>query len=353
MRYYAVFIPGFEDEIASIIRERLSDVNIIKLVDGAVLFETGCTYDRLNFLCFNNIFALIDILEFGKSTDKSGNGQTTNYPELHMKKALSGILKNFSGQSSIIISDNNKKIKSFRLMFLSENRPVSADEALKQKTENLIAHNSGLRLDRSNPDTEFWFLYRREGFSLFMKRLTNHRINEKSLHKGELSPQLAWLMCCLAELKYGETALDPFCGYGAIALAARKHFPIKMMYASDNDPKCVKYAQSGTGSANTRAVVQKADFRSLSGLIPEKVDAVITDPPWGMYDTEIQLQDFYDEMIAVFSGLIRSSGRAVVLTAAALELESAINRTQYFKITKIISILVSGVKAKVFVLQLP
>ena len=358
MKYFAVFIPGFEEVVTEIVRNRLDDVKIHKSLDGAILFETGCTYDRLNFFCFNNIFALIDIQEFKKNGKlKDGENNNSHYPELHMEKILtidskSGgtgypvKLQNFPDYS--VISDNNKKIKSFRLVFSVENKPVSVNENLKRGIENFITRNSGMRADRSGPDTEFWFLYRREGFSVFMKRLTNHRIGEKSLHKGELSPQLAWFLCHAAGLKHGEIAFDPFCGYGAIPLAACKHFPIERIYASDNDPGCIKYAQS-KNKFGSRCEIQQMDFRAIKDSIPEKADVIITDPPWGAYDAGLPIQKLYDDMLVVFSGLLKSGGRAVVLSAASMEFESAVKKVPSFTISKIIPILVSGMKAKVYI----
>jgi hypothetical protein len=94
--FYAAFVPGFQDFIAELVKERLADVVIKKLLDGAILFETECTYDKLNFFCFNNIFAVIDVLE---------NAAKNKALEAHIGKTL--------GKPSSIISENNSKIRSF------------------------------------------------------------------------------------------------------------------------------------------------------------------------------------------------------------------------------------------------
>jgi len=206
-------------------------------------------------------------------------------------------------------------------------------------------------VDRANPDTEFWLLYRREGFSFFMKRLT--RSAEKSLHPGELTPQLAWFLCRLAESGPGEIVLDPFCGYGSIPEAALKHFPIKKFYASDTDPRCVKITASKKSLKNDRCEIHRSDVLSVPGFIPEEgIDAIITDPPWGMYkETKVPLEKFYEEMLALFSGLLRIGGRAVILTAAREELEFGVEKAAKLRIMKVIPILVSGKKAAVFLIK--
>jgi 16S rRNA G966 N2-methylase RsmD len=343
--YYGAFVPGMQEVVSGIVRERLCDVTIIKLLDGAMLFETECSYDRLNFFCFNNIFAVIDIMYLPSGTE----GLDTLLKKIRAAGKSRGRKDAFSERALRVISENNKKIKTFRLVCSLENKPVSIDEGLKQDIEDFIARGSALKADRSRPGTEFWCLYRREGFSVFMKRLT--RPVEKSRRPGELSPQLAWLLCRIGKPGPGETVLDPFCGYGSIPGAALKHFPIKKFYASDKDSRCVKIAASGL--KNGRCEIHAADVFSVSFFIPkEGVDAIITDPPWGMYrETEIPLEKFYEETLIFFSGIIKPGGRAVVLTAARSEFETAAEKAPGLPITQVIPILVSGKKAAVYAMK--
>jgi len=344
-----------QDLIADVVRERLPAVSIVKLLDGAILFETECSYDRLNLLCFNNIFAVIDILEMSAENVRAGPGSAAPL-EHHIRKITAEKKHREPGAAlsegaRAVLSENNKKIKTFRLVCSLENKPASINEILKQDIENFIARNSTLKVERSGPDTEFWFLYRREGFSLFMKRLT-HSI-EKKLRPGELTPQLAWLLCRTGGLKPGETVLDPFCGYGAIAEAALKHFPIKFFYASDVDNRCIKITRSRPGLKSERCGIRTADVFSISEFIPAGgIDAIITDPPWGMYkETQIPLAKFYEETLALFSKLLKDGGRAVILSAAREELEAAAAKIKTLPITQTIPILVSGKKASVFTLK--
>jgi len=344
-----------QELVAAVVRERLEAVSIEKLLDGAILFKTECSYDRLNFFCFNNIFAVIDVLkEGGADVQALNNG--AGPLERHIRKICAG--KKQRGEADIdcesaesAISQNNKKIKTFRLVCSLENKPAPIKETLRQDIEDFISRGSGLRVERSGGDTEFWFLYRREGFSFFMKRLT--RSVEKKLRPGELSPQLAWLLCRAAGLKSGQTVLDPFCGYGSIAEAALKHFPIKIFYALDADPRCIKITRQRPGLKSERCEIRAADVFSISEFVPAgEIDAIVTDPPWGMYkETEEPLGKFYKETIALFSRLLKNGGRAVILSAAREELVYAAENTPELSITQTMSILVSGKKAAVFTLE--
>jgi len=333
--FYAAFIPGLQNLIAETIKQRLSDVKIRKLLDGAVLFETETSYDKLNFFCFNNIFAVVSIMEHAEGSAAL---------EKHIKSAING-----GGEE--IIANNSGKIKSFRVVFSRENVPAAVDERLRLEAEKYISRIGGLKIDRSLPDTEFWFLFRRvEGgtdFSLFLKRLTLRPSWEKSLHKGELPPPLAWALCRIARLSHGQTVLDPFCGYGSIPQAALKHFHITEFIACDSGKKAALHTAARFKERKQNDfILHHCDFYSLPSLVAEKsIDAIVTDPPWGHY-REIDGNAFYVKMFTVFEKLLKKGGRAVVLCANKEELLKAV--PDCFSLENSISILLSGRKTVIF-----
>jgi predicted RNA methylase len=347
-RYYASFVPGMQKIVEAIVRERLPDVKIEKLLDGAVLFETQCTYDKLNFFCFNNIFAVIDVIE-------NPVAGTVAVPalEAHMRAACRAGPRR-------VIAENTKKIRSFRIVCSLENTPAAVNEGIRRNTERYIAAQSGLIPDRSRPDTEFWFLRRREGFSVFMKRLTRHGSFEKTLHPGELPPPLAYLLCRLSGPKPGDVVADPFCGYGSIPAERLKRFPASRFYASDRDGSAVEYARKKiAGDLGGRCVFRQADVYDLPSLLPpESLDAIITDPPWGLYagakgpdaDT-FPVERFYADIMGIFAGLLKPGGVAVVLAARRQELPEGAGQTGRLEIRDTIPVLLSGRKAAVFVLR--
>jgi predicted RNA methylase len=357
MRYYAAFAPGMQEAVAEIIRKRLPDVFIEKLLEGAVVFESGCSYDRLNFLCFNNIFAVIDKVETGRN---GGNAPPEKLLEAHIAKITGGptAARGMKAPPEIdnraALSGNNRKIRSFRIICSAENKPVSVNAALKREAELFVARESGLVVNRAGPDTEFWFLYRREGFSLFMKRLTRHASFEKTLHPGELSPQLAWLLCSLSNPKHTDVVVDPFCGYGSIPEQRTKHFPFKKMYALDINAGSLSITKNKLkGRQAEKCEILKTDIYDIfTVLSPGGADAIVTDPPWGLYrETTVPPQKFYDDMTAVFSRLLKDGGRAVVLTARKEEFESSARKTPQLHLVKTFHVLVSGKKAAVYVLE--
>ncbi|GHV46396.1 hypothetical protein AGMMS49546_34310 [Spirochaetia bacterium] len=366
LTYYATFIPGLQDCIAEVVKERLPEAVIQKLLEGAIIFETPCTYDRLNFFCFNNIFLVSGIVEYAseKRIRDSGPMSSKNAAPLesHMKKVIApgGGFAGSSGKNDPVISLNNKKIRSFRIICSIENRLVPVNEKIKQETERFIAAQSGMAVNRSLPDTEFWFLYRSEGFSVFMKRLTKHGSFDKALHPGELPPPLAWMLCRLSNPKNTDTVIDPFCGYGSIPAERIKRFPLEKMYALDRDSAALEQARkkiAGPGSAGKAGAmakschIEKADITSAPAICGEaSADAIITDPPWGIYEkTDVPLQEFYDEMMKIFARLLKPKGTLVLLTAKKEELLLAAEKANAFTLNRPIPILLSGKKAAIFV----
>ena len=345
--FYASFIPGLQNLIQEVIEERLADVKVHKLLDGAVLFETETSYDKLNFFCFNNIFAVINVME---------HSEDSHALEKHVTAAIGG-----RGNASLretadtenIIAVNNRNFHTFRIIFSHENKPAAIDEKLRVEAEKYISRLSNLKVNRSLPDTEFWFLFRREkgssqrNFSVFMKRLTLRPSWEKTLHKGELPPPLAWTLCHLARLSHTDSVLDPFCGYGSIPDAALKHFHITNFTACDNNREPVLYtADRFKKRKDSNFVLHQADFSLLPSLVAEKsIDAIITDPPWGQF-REINDDAFHEKMFAVFEKLLKDGGRAVVLYANDGALVKAL--PENFDLQDSIPILLSGRKAAIF-----
>jgi tRNA G10 N-methylase Trm11 len=338
--FYAAFIPGLQNLIADTIRERLSDVKIHKLLDGAVLFETATGYDKLNFFCFNNIFAVISVMEHADNDVKAKIAL-----EKHIKSAVK------SNASADVICNNNKKFHSFRVVASAENIPAAIDEKIRADAESYISRFSGLKVNRSLPDTEFWFLFRSEknqsNFSIFMKRLTLRPSWEKTLHKGELPPPLAWSLCRLARLVHGDTVLDPFCGYGSIPDAALKYFHIKKFIACDNNREAALYTKAKFNKRKKEDFIfYEGDFSALPSLAAEKsIDAIVTDPPWGEY-REINKSSFYRDMFDVFHKLLKKGGRVVLLCANNDDFMK--EAPESFKLEGRIPILLSGKKAAIF-----
>jgi tRNA G10 N-methylase Trm11 len=157
------------------------------------------------------------------------------------------------------------------------------------------------------------------------------------------------MMCWLSRPKQGDVVTDPFCGYGSIPEQRLKHFPQADFYAFDISAEAVASTRAKTGPG---CHVRRAELRRIPDLLPETgVDAVITDPPWGLYaETALPPENFHREMIAVFGKILKPGGIIIILTARKEELSRAAASSDCLVITGTIPVLVSGRKAAIFTL---
>ncbi|MDR0706308.1 MAG: methyltransferase domain-containing protein [Treponema sp.] len=347
-RYYATFASGFQNTVKDILEKTARDAAIVLSLDGAVVFETAVPFEALCLWCFNNIFLALHVLEQKEKNSFADGGAAipavSSVIEAHMSVAEK------SGKIRLADFQRTKKVRTFRIVTSHANRLVSVNEDLKRKMERAISRETGLIPNRSAPDVEFWFLYRNEGFSFFMRRLSKRAPFDAAPHKGELPPQLAYMLCWLSEPRKSDVILDPFCGYGSI-LQQRMRFPFEKFYSFDIKDDAARISKSKIdGRFLKKCDVRTVDFFTISRhLKEESVDAIITDPPWGNYEAlPLPADQFYDAMLRTFYELLKPDGVIVALTARNGEFALSASRIQEFAIVEASDVLVSGRKASVY-----
>lgn len=329
-RFLGTFVPGTEEIVAAMLKGTAQSV---RLMSGAVEFEMN-PGQRVEAPCFNNLFR---VLYSAKARpDKVGLDK--------FARSLPEASVDWSAARS-----KGERGKSFRLIASCQNELTGLSKAAKEALERRIAKETGMKVDRSLPDREFWVLARREGTAYFMKRLTRHKAYDKLLHPGELHPELAYMMCWLAGS--AETVLDPFCGYGAIPAQWKTRFPYRRLMAFDLNGEALAYTREKLGQAPGLRIEKRDALALAEQFPPESVDAIVTDPPWGLYQgVEMPLEEFYRRMLGQFRALLKPRGRAVVLTAGKNELVSALEGTAGLALEVRYDILASGKKCGLFVL---
>jgi tRNA G10 N-methylase Trm11 len=340
-KYFACFAAGMQFIVKDILEKQISDVNICQLFDGAVLFETMKTYNRLNMYCFNNIFSVITFAQKENDNIESFISQIVN-----------------SGLQIETISNDNKKSKTFRVIVSSKNQLISINNTLKIKLENIISSQSKLKLNRSNSDVEFWVLYRTEGFCYFMKRLSKHTAYDKILNKGELHPEIAFLMNWLAEPNKGDAVLDPFCGNGAIPLKRALNFPAKQIYAFDIDNAMIRIVKIKITENNSLAkmkniIIKQVDVKYLEKeLSPESIDKIVADPPWGLFENMKEgINEFYNLALSKMEKVLKNKGIIVLLIGRDIDIETLIKPFPNLSLEQNYKVLVSGKKANLIKLK--
>lgn len=336
-RYLGLCVPGAEELCARILEKRLRDLHGLSLSGGAAAFSTAVPYSDLNLFCFNNIFRVL-----------------FTAPAAPTEEGLEGFLRALpsAGVDWAPCRENPKGTRTFRLVASCCGRLVSVPRKARAAVEDRLRGESGLRPDRSLPDSEFWAMVREDGQGWFLKRLSRHRAYDKLLAPGELHPEICYIMCWLSDPKPGDTAADPFCGHGAIPLQRCKRFPFGRVFAFDTDQWMLDSARRKLPRRED-VVIKKQDALKLSeALAPGTVDAFITDPPWGLYqDVGMSLVEFYSRALGEMAAALRDGGRIVLLTAAKDELLFALEDTRGLMLAERHDILVSGKKAGIFLLK--
>jgi len=198
-------------------------------------------------------------------------------------------------------------------------------------------------LDVKLAQIEIWFLERREGRVFAGLRFKTKRVSTRA---GELNPQLAHLLALLSNPKESDVFGDPFAGYGAIP-AARICYPYQKII-------CVEADLSRSDWLNDR-FSDVADIEILSGdsldgfSFDNKIDAIVTDPPWGLFDTCVKKEELYPQIITMMERVLKNGGRFVLLTAQKGLVDTLFANSEVLSVGDTYNILVSGKKVRVYV----
>lgn len=324
--FVASFITGFERVVEKDLPKRLDSIKILNLFDGLVHFSyAGNSRDLEKILYFNNTFFVL----------KTFTGKNLSFPSI--------VGQTCSQKKYFLISKG-----SFRVRFQNENQFAKVDKNIARRAEDYVLSNSKLTVDRLSPSTEVWFSIRREGFAFAGQLISKREFTEKNLNKGELRPEIAYLISCFAEPQKDDVILEPFAGYGSIPVQLAKKFNFTKLYVSDIDEEKIFAIKEKKQFMNNPDVeICACDAFKLGHLGDASVSLVITDPPWGFYEDIGDIKDFYRRMFDSFRRVIKTGGRLVILSARKDELEAAA-RSQNLVIEDSLHTLVNGKKASLY-----
>ena len=329
--FVSSFITGFQSVVEADLTMRFKNLKILNLYDGLVHYQfDGDSHELEKILYFNNTFFVL----------KTMKGKGLNFTSL-----VGAVC---SGKNYFLVNKG-----SFRVRFQNENQFAKVDKNLTRRVEDYVLQNSKLKLDRLSPTNEVWFSIRREGFAFCGELISKREFTEKNLNKGELRPEIAYLICCFASVKPEDTILEPFCGYGSIPIQLAKKFQFKKLYVSDIDSEHVtKTAGRKQLSSAPEGLIEccTADATILNHISDKSISLVITDPPWGFYEDIGDIRTFYAKMFKSFDRVLAEDGRLVILSARKEELEFTSAKAG-FKIKNSLHTLVNGKKAGIYLIE--
>lgn len=324
--FISSFITGFQHVVEKNLPQILAGVKILHVFDGLVHYQyAGDSHNLDKIIYFNNTFFVL----------KTMKGKGLNFPSL---------VGAVSSEKKYYLINKG----TFRVRFQNENQFVKVDKNISKKAEETVLHNSKLHLDRLSPTTEIWYSIRREGFAFCGQLISKREFTEKNLNKGELRPEIAYLICCYADLNQDDVVAEPFCGYGSIPVQLIKKFRFQKLFASDIDKEKISInMQKKQLKDNPQIELSVNDAFVLPQIIDRSVDVVITDPPWGYFEQIDDIGEFYKKMFTSFKRILKENGRMIILSARKDEIEKAALEMNV-QILSSLHTLVNGKKASLY-----
>ena len=337
-QYFSTFITGFQEVVRNALQKQFKDVEIKLLLDGLVVYSTNAPFQNIKAIrFFNNNYYLLRYFDQLKNDSIEYMMQSI----LNDKKAISSLPRGVIGKAT-----------SFRIVASKENQTVSPNSNLLIQTEKLFSYQWNLKVNRSLPDVEVWFLLRSEGSGFVGIRIREKNNFKKTIAKGELRPELANLLCWISDPEKDDVFLDPFAGSGAIPAERAKSFPYQKIIASDLNQELFNQLNQRLHKVTNRVILGKWDALNLTEIEDRSVDKLVTDPPWGLFShRDVDLQVFYTNMLEEFGRVLKTGGLLIVLTAQKGLFERALDKDPKLKPTKKFDILVSGKKAAIYKVQ--
>jgi tRNA G10 N-methylase Trm11 len=251
---------------------------------------------------------------------------------------------------------SQKRQLSFRVMGMQQSTLVSVSESARIRLEEAIQKSTNTKVNRSKPDVEYIAQVVKENVGFFLIRFTHRDNYEKTLRKGELYPELAFLLNLLSVPEKNDVFLDPFCGSGSIAIDRAKYFVAEKIYATDTDKSATNFALLKAKKLRRRIEIFNWNALDLRFLENEQISRIVTDPPWDIQNLKFSggdLADFYRQMLREFYRVLKPFGICVILIQDEQAVETALKTTPGFKVSKRIDTIVSGRKAFAYKLFKP
>jgi 23S rRNA G2445 N2-methylase RlmL len=173
-------------------------------------------------------------------------------------------------------------------------------------------------------------------------------------HPAAIKATLAYGMIRLADIKEGESFLDPMCGSGTIAMEAASLYKNKIrIFAGDIYEDIVEKARE---NAKVNGLDNFIEFRRIDATRLEEyfesVDKIVTNPPYGIRIAKRKdLKGFYWKFLESVSRVLSKEGRAVIINLRADMFRNIVLRLKTFKIVHERVVESGGIFPHIFVLE--
>jgi hypothetical protein len=340
--WFATFVAGFGPLVRRLIERDLPGARVLKLEDNAVTFECGGEPRAALGYC-RSLFRVLG------TKGSSALGEAAAF-FARDGDALGGIAA--LGRRP----RESRVVPGFSLRAFGPDDPAPIPEAARRGLEAAIARSSGGRPDpRGDPRSrEYRLQARSDGTVLFLERRGSgpDRAGEAP-RPGELPRTTCRLLAEMTDPRPDDVFLDPFCGYGGIALERALASPYRFVFASDLDPakvESVKAELRGRDFERRRRTFFPKVRNALDASAFEAgfVGAIATDPPWGLYEggpASGEAAGLLANFALEAARLLGAAGRLVLLVGRDQAALAAGAAGRDFVLGESLEVLVSGKKA--------
>lgn len=328
--YAATYITGLGDLIETALSHEVSDFELVGHDDGLLVFKTERTYEELLHISYiNNIF---DVLSYEPPSD-------TN-------RSVHAVVKNLAKACSF------SKIsgKTFRLMVMHGSKLEHVTKEIATVMKEKISRGTELQFSPLKADVEFWVLIRNNGAVMFGYK--KETVLEKiPLQKGELRPKIAELLVMASKPQAEDVFLDPFAGCGSIPAARIRLDTFQTIIGVEKKGQLVEELKRRFKKEKNVSIHQ-GDALKMNFIEDGSITTIVTDPPWGIFEElNVDIAQFYTNMLEEFTRILKNDGKAVILTGQPEALHVSLEGISSLQLQKTYTTLVNGKKATVFLLQ--
>jgi len=188
-------------------------------------------------------------------------------------------------------------------------------------------------------------------------RTMRHRTYKEVHQRASLRPTMAAAMVRLAEVKPGQTILDPMCGAGTILAEVyalgNRDFPRSHLsvLGGDLEADSLRAARANLDRLG-QPLLARSDARRLP-LPDDQVDCIISNPPFGkQLGKPEEIGPLYGKLMVEYQRVLKSGGRAVLLVADVRALRDAARAGSWIPIRQL-RVRVLGQPATIMVVRKP
>lgn len=337
MQYLCTFGSGWDKAVKKIFDRKFSNYEIKHIGDGIIIFDSNAVINIKQLFFLNNVYLLL------KSNECNSNDFDSNVNNIinGLKLDYDAIKKNLQGINS----------RNFKLIGINGNQPCKLNYKTLFKLENEIQNRLRIKPSKDRHDLDFVFLERTDGMMYFLLKLSYNRVNEKNLEQGSLRPEVSYLLSSLADIKETDIILDPFTGSGSIPKEIMKRFKYNMLFASELDEEKYNRLKKEYKGNDKKFYIKNFDALDMPFFKDNFIDAVITDPPWNVFEhIDKDYTDFYYKMLLELKRIVKKDGKIIILMGNESEFENALKKTN-LELQDKLSVLINGKKAKVYTLR--